>query len=345
MTAHPGRKSAKTVNNLSNAYRIQGGGIKTSIHMLDNPTICIVGAGALGGYYGARLAQNKNNVHFLLRSDYDGVKANGWTVESHLGDFKLAPGTFGVWNDAKKMPKADLVIVTLKSTTNYQFEPLIGPLIKDDTAILTLQNGLGNEERLAELFGRHRVLGGIAFTCINRIAPGHIRHTAAGAIRLGEFIAGPTARAARIAELMAAAKIDATMVDDLPRARWEKLCWNVPFNGLGAVLDWATDLVIGTPEGEQFVKDLIEEIVAGARAAGVTMSDGLAQLQIDKTKPMAAYLSSMQVDRREKRELEVEAILGEPLRQGTRAGAKMPRVAALYELAKMVNNTLCKTGR
>ena len=158
--------------------------------MLDHPTICIVGAGALGGYYGARLAQHGNNVHFLLRGDYDAVRKNGWSIKSYQGDFSLAPGSLGVWNDAAKMPKADLVLVTLKTTTNDQFEPLITPLIKDDTAILTLQNGLGNEERLAALFGKEHVLGGIAFTCINRVAPGEIDHSAAGWIRLGEFGGG-----------------------------------------------------------------------------------------------------------------------------------------------------------
>src|SRR5580704_7889803 len=97
-----------------------------------SPIICIVGAGAVGGYYGARLAQHGNNVHFLLRGDYETVRKNGWTVKSCDGNFSLTPGSFGVFNDAKKIPKADLVIVTLKTTVNDQFEPLIAPLIKDD---------------------------------------------------------------------------------------------------------------------------------------------------------------------------------------------------------------------
>ena len=302
-----------------------------------SPTICIVGAGALGGYYGARLAQHGNNVHFLLRGDYDAVRKNGWTIKSYLGDFSLAPGLFGIANDPAKMPKADIVLVTLKTTVNDQFEPLIAPLLKEGTAILTLQNGLGNEERLAVLFGKERVLGGIAFTCINRVAPGVIHHTAAGWIRFGEFGGGPSPRATRIAELLSSANIDCAVLDDLRRGRWEKLSWNVPFNGLGAVLDWTTDRLLATEEGSAHVAAVIEEVVAGAAALGMTLPAGLAQAQIDRTRPMGPYLSSMQVDRREGREMEVEAILGEPFRQGTAAGAAMPRIGTIYELAKMVN--------
>ena len=93
-----------------------------------NPVIAIVGAGAVGAYYGGRLAQHGRDVHFLLRGDYDAVKARGWTAKSCHGDFTLPPNALHVYDDPAKMPKADLVIVTLKTTANDQFEPLIRPL-------------------------------------------------------------------------------------------------------------------------------------------------------------------------------------------------------------------------
>src|SRR3954451_17920959 len=107
----------------------------------DHPLIAIVGAGAVGGYYGARLTQHGHDVHFLLRSDYDAVRRGGWTVRSRDGDFRIPSDAVNVYDDPRKMPRADLVIVTLKSTSNDQFEPLIRPLLKEDTAVLTLQNG------------------------------------------------------------------------------------------------------------------------------------------------------------------------------------------------------------
>ncbi|MEA2734450.1 MAG: 2-dehydropantoate 2-reductase, partial [Humisphaera sp.] len=194
-------------------------------------SIAIIGAGALGGYYGGRLAHHGFNVHMLLRSDYDHVREHGLSVRSVSGDFRLPPDRFRVYNDPAAMPKADLVIVTLKSTENHEFQRLITPLLHEKTAILTLQNGLGNEDDLARLFGPQRVLGGIAFVCINRVAPGELRHTEAGFIRLGEFAGdvGRSERAERIVEMFNRSNVKAHVTDGpLRAARWAKLVWNIP---------------------------------------------------------------------------------------------------------------------
>src|SRR3954463_9461868 len=98
-----------------------------------NPVIAIVGTGAVGAYYGGRLAQHGHDVHFLLRGDYAAVRTNGWNVRRCHGDFSLPASSIHVYDDAAKMPKADLVIVTLKTTANDQFENLITPLVKEDT--------------------------------------------------------------------------------------------------------------------------------------------------------------------------------------------------------------------
>jgi 2-dehydropantoate 2-reductase len=166
--------------------------------MIDS--IAIVGAGAVGGYYGARLAQHGRVVHFLLRSDYTAVKQHGLEIKSCDGDFFLPPDRLNVYDRASQMPVVDLVVVTLKTTSNHQFAELISPLLGPATCILTLQNGLGNEQSLADLFGKQRILGGLAFTCINRTRPGQIHHMDHGTIRLGEFSSGPTPRAHEIAK-------------------------------------------------------------------------------------------------------------------------------------------------
>jgi 2-dehydropantoate 2-reductase len=159
--------------------------------------IAVVGAGAVGGYYGARLAQHGLDLHFLLRSDFDAVARDGWKIQSVDGDFDLPPNQMHVYRRAEQMPVVDLVVVALKTTSNDQFQSLIG----EKTRILTLQNGLGNEQLLAELFGGQRVLGGLAFTCINRTGPGQIRHTDHGLIRLGCYEPGQDSDAAAIADL------------------------------------------------------------------------------------------------------------------------------------------------
>lgn len=300
--------------------------------------IAIVGAGAVGGYYGARLAQHGHDVHFLLRGDYDAVRSRGWTVHSCDGDFTVPPEKLRVYDDPRRMPKADLVVVTLKSTANDQFERLIAPLLNDGTAVLTLQNGLGNEERLAELFGARRVLGGMAFVCINRESGGVIRHTDHGIIRLGDFTPpGRSDRAVRIAGIFNASQVKCEVLDDLRWGRWQKLTWNIPFNGLGATFDLTTDRLIGTDEGRRLVADLIREVIAAARADGVELPSSLVDTQITNTTTMGPYRSSMQVDRQEGRPMEVEAILGEPLRRAQARGVKAPILESLYRAARVVD--------
>ncbi len=290
----------------------------------------------MGSYYGARLVQGGHDVHFLLRGDYDVVRARGLEVRSCAGNFRLGAERLNVYRDVGAMPKVDWVIVTLKTTSNELFERLIGPLLKEDTAILTLQNGLGNEERLAELFGKQRVLGGMAFTCINRLEAGVIEHSAHGHIRLGEFGGGPSARAAHVAGMLSACRVPCDVVGDLRYGRWEKLVWNVPFNGLSMVLDQTTDQILATAEGEALVRRIMAEVIASARANGVELADELIEVNLRRTREMGAYRTSMHVDRQMGRDLEVEAILGNPARAGAEAGVANSCMQMLYALARMV---------
>jgi 2-dehydropantoate 2-reductase len=356
------------------------------------PRIAVVGSGAVGAYYGGRLAQHGHDVHFLVRGDFEAVKANGWTIRSCDGDFVLPPGALNLYDSAETMPCVDLVLVTLKTTSNEAFGPLIGPLLGEGTCILTIQNGLGNEDRLAQLFGAERILGGMAFVCINRIAPGVIHHIEHGLIRLGEFAArgaaaAGSARAEAIAALFRGAGIRCQAIDDLRRGRWEKLVWNVPFNGLGAVLDWTTDRLIATERGRALVEGLMREVIVAARADGADLAaaesaeqagaargqstgstgstsspqasspqasslqvngaegpvSAIISRQIEHTQTMGAYMTSMQIDRREGRPLEVESILGEPLRRAREARVETPILYALYELASLVGS-VAKSG-
>jgi 2-dehydropantoate 2-reductase len=305
------------------------------------PVIAVVGAGAVGAYYGGRLAEHGEDVHFLLRSDFGTVARRGWTIRSCDGDFSLPPGTMHAYERPEQMPRADLVIVSLKATANDQYEPLIRPLLKESTQILTLQNGLGNEDRLAELFGPQRILGGLAFVCIYRIEPGVIHHIDHGYIKLGEFVEGKTDRAAAIAEMFNRSKVKCDVLTSLRSGRWEKLVWNIPFNGLGAALDLTTDELIGNAKGEAHVRAVMKEVVTAAKAFDVELPHDIIDKKIAQTRTMGSYKSSMQMDRQHGRPMEVEAILGEPVRAAAAAGVATPLMAELYRLTTLVN--LAKT--
>lgn len=301
----------------------------------DRPRIAVVGAGAVGCYYGGRLAQHGHDVHWLLRSDYDHVRRHGMEIQSRDGDFILKPSSLNLYNRPQEMPKADVVLVSLKTTANGRFQELITPLLHDQTAILTLQNGLGNEQELANLFGISRILGGLAFVCINRTSPGQIRHTDYGMIKIGEFSRPISQRLRQIDAIFNASKVECYMLEDLNMGRWEKLIWNVPFNGLGAALGFTTDRIVNHPAGLELVRQLMDEVIRTAHAAGSMLDATLLELNIRRTLTMGAYRSSMQIDRENGRPIELDAIIGNPLRTAQRLGVQTPRLQTLYAMLAM----------
>jgi 2-dehydropantoate 2-reductase len=303
---------------------------------LTNPIVTVIGAGAVGGYYGARLAQHGHQVHFLMRGHSSAVREQGLRVRSRDGDFSLRPDQIHVHHQARTLPKSDLILVTIKTTANDQLAELVAPAVKADSAIVTMQNGLGNEQLLADHFGADRILGGMAFVCINRTAPGEIAHTDHGLIRLGEFSGGPTERTRRIAEILVASKIPCQALQDLTHGRWEKLVWNVPFNGLGALLDLTTDRLIGSPEGLNLVHRLMSEVIGTATAVGVRFPADIAQQKIEHTQTMGPYKTSTQIDRQMGRPLEVEAIFGKPLEAARNRNIATPYLEMLYNALRLL---------
>ena len=295
--------------------------------------IAIIGSGAVGSFYGGNLAlTGECEVHFLMRADLETVRREGLTLRSETrGDVHLP--SVNCHSKTEEIGTVDLVIVALKATDNSVFEKLIPPLLDEGTAILTLQNGLGNENQLAALFGAERILGGLCFVCLNRIAPGVIRHIGHGLIEMGEFhFRGETERAKSIRDLFQKAKVDCKIQPDLGLARWRKLVWNVPFNGL-AIAGGGIDVgqILADPELYRRTRDLMIEIVETAALFGYEIPMAFIDENIERTYPMTDYKPSSLLDFLAERPVEVEAIWGEPLRLGTAKGAKMPELAALYD--------------
>lgn len=295
----------------------------------ERPRIAVVGSGALGSYYGARLAQHGQDVRFLMRSDLEHVREHGLDVRSHAGDFKLPD--VQVFGSTEEIGPCDLVIISLKTTANAALARLLPPLLHSGTVVLTLQNGLGNEEFLSTLHPARQVLGGVCFVCINRLSPGVISHTAEGDIALGEFSGPALPRTRALGALLEAAGIPCRVSDSLAAVRWRKLVWNIPFNGLaitgGGI---TTDLILEDPALAKAVRGLMEEAIGAAAALGHPLPDGWADIQINRTPPMGAYRPSSMIDFVEGREVEVEAIWGEPCRKAQSVGAPSGRMEMLY---------------
>jgi len=293
-------------------------------------SVAVVGSGAIGLYYGGRLAAAGEDLRFLVRTDYEALSGKGLKVESVHGDFELTH--LRVFRTAAEIGPVDLVIVAWKTTANPHLGEVLAPLLHAETQVLTLQNGLGNCESIAEITGPERVLGGQCFVCINRVSPGLVRHTAGGRVTLGDWRPGIPGRAAEIARRFKTVGIPSAAVADLEQAQWEKLVWNIPFNGLSVAEGGVTtDTLLASKETEDEIRALMTEVIAAARALGHELSDDLIDFNIDRTRPMGPYRTSSMIDFVEGREVEVGPIWREPLRRGQAAGVSMPHTARLLE--------------
>lgn len=290
--------------------------------------IAIVGAGAIGSYYGARLAQAGHDVTFLLRSDFNHVSKHGLEIQSCAGDFRLSEVQCARTSD--EIGEVDLVIVAWKTTANAQAQSIITPLIGQNTAILTLQNGLGNAEHLAETFGAERIIGGLCFVCINRLQPGVISHTASGLIRIGEFDGKNSLRLAKIANIFNGANFTCEAVDSLEKALWMKLVWNYPFNGLAIVEGGVdTEILLKDRQLEPKIRSIMAEVVAIAKALGHEIPKDFIDNQIAITLKMDQYQPSSMIDYVNGLPVEYEAIWENPLKVARKVGVPVPAMEAL----------------
>ena len=304
------------------------------------PRIAVVGSGAVGCYYGGKLAAVGRDVHFLMRADLETVRRNGLTIRSTEHPDLVLPRV-QCHGSTEEIGPVDLVLIAVKTTSNAALEKLVPPLLHSGTAIVTLQNGLGNEAFLAERFGAERIMGALCFVCLNRIAPGVIRHQGHGAISIGEYHGTPQPRTKALVDALCAAGIKASAVDNLMTERWRKLVWNVPFNGLSiAAGGLTTDKILAAPGMEELVRGLMREVCAIADALGHSIDPAYIDFQIERTRPMGAYHPSSLLDYTAGLPVEVESIWGEPLREARRAGVDAGRLEALYSLLKTLTSVV-----
>lgn len=291
----------------------------------------IIGSGSIGLYYGAKLMASGEDVRFLMRSGFDVARQDGIRVKSQDGDMHIKSPA--VARNVEEIGSSDLVIISLKVTDNAVLRTLLPPLLKSDTALLTLQNGLGNEDFLAEHFGKDRVLGGLCFVCLTRDTPASVEHFGHGTLSLGEFAApGISPRLMDVAERFRRSGVETHTVENLIAERWRKLVWNIPFNGLSVASGGKTvDQILESPELYQSCVALMHEVIAVANILGYAIPLDFADVQLARTYPMGAYQPSTLVDFLARKPLEIEAIWGEPLRRAHVAGVPVPHLEALYE--------------
>jgi 2-dehydropantoate 2-reductase len=298
----------------------------------------VIGSGALGGFYGGMLTHAGKDVHFLFHSDYQFVVDNGLKVDSVTGDFHLA--NVQAYRSTTDMPKADVVLVCLKTTNNYLLKTLLPPILHSGSIIVLIQNGLGVEEDVAADFPQQPIAGGLAFICSNKIGDGHIAHLDYGKLNIGVFQGEIHATLEQMKADFTEAGVPTEVSPDLMTARWQKLVWNIPYNGMTVVLNTTTDRLMREPSTRQLSYQLMLEVIAGAKACGIEVKESFADKMMELTDSMTPYAPSMKLDFDYKRPMEIEYIYSRPVQTALAAGYDMKKVAMLEAQLRFIQSDL-----
>lgn len=286
----------------------------------------VIGTGAIGGYYGAKLAHSRQEVHFLLHKDYEYVKKNGLQVDSCDGSFHLSD--VNVYSSTQDMPTCDVVLVCLKSVNNHLLAELLPPLLHQDTLVVLIQNGIGLEADVQKMFPRLELAAGLAFICSAKTEPGHINHQCYGYINIGNYSCHNEELMNQLIRDLKKANVDANLVE-YHEARWKKAVWNMPFNGMTVALNTRTDLLLKNPSTFRLIKEQMLEVIHTAQQMGVNIPMSFADKMIQNTLDMTPYSPSMKLDYDYHRPMEIYYLYTRPLEEARKHGLQMPKLEML----------------
>ena len=285
--------------------------------------------GAIGGFYGAKLAHAGKEVHFLSHSDYQYVKERGLQVDSCDGSFHLPQ--INAYGAASDMPKCDVVLIGLKTVNNHLLTELLPPLLKEDTLVVLIQNGIGVEEDVQKMFPEVQLAAGLAFICSAKTEPGRVNHQCYGYINIGNYSCKQQEKIDEVVDDFRKAGVDTNEVEYL-EARWKKAVWNMPFNGMTVALNTQTDILLQHPSTLQLIKDQMMEVIEAAQACGVkNIDESFAEKMIYNTVHMTPYSPSMKLDFDFKRPMEINYLYTRPIEKAREAGYQMRKLEMLEQ--------------
>ena len=297
----------------------------------------VIGSGAIGGYYGGRLAKAGQEVHFLFRSDYEYVKKNGLQVDSCDGSFHIQANAY---NNTADMPQCDVVLVCLKSVNNDKLKKLLPPLLHPRTLVVLIQNGIGVEEDVQRDFPGVQLAAGLAFICSAKTEHGRVNHQCYGSINLANYSCQDEALMQAVVSEFREAGIETGLVE-YHEARWKKAVWNMPFNGMTVALHAQTDELLKHPATRQLIREQMMEVVGAARALGVNgVDEAFVDKMIQMTDEMTPYSPSMRLDYDFHRRMEIYYLYTRPIETARKAGFRMSKLEMLEAELKFLEKNL-----
>ncbi|WP_166259409.1 ketopantoate reductase family protein [Marinobacter salicampi] len=303
--------------------------------MSNKPNILIVGAGAIGSFYGAILKKAGCSVSTVLRSEYDAVNANGITISSPLGDLSYRPDHV-YREDDTPITEPDYLILCVKVLPGVDRAALVKPWIGSNTRLVLIENGLDIERELADAYPDNPVISCLAFIAASRTAPGVVEHKAYGKLVMGRYPKGIDDNCRELSQLFIDGGIKIDLTEQVVGERWRKCLWNTPFNPLSVIANGAdTKTILDTEGGEDLIRAMIREVMDVAAAEGYPMDDKVIEQNIEGTRKMPPYKNSMALDYLNGRPIEREAVLGNVVAIATRHGIQVPHLNTVLVTLKM----------
>ncbi len=296
--------------------------------------VLIVGAGGVGGYFGAKLARAGTAVTFLARGAHlEAMRRDGLRIRSAVeGEWIVKTDAVA---DVAGQPIADVVLFCVKSFDTESAAAAIRPVIGPHTAVVSLQNGVDNEETLARALGAGHAVGGVAYVFATIESPGVIAHRLGGRVAFGELDGRPSPRLERLLAAFAAASVPADLVTDIRRSLWEKYLMISAQAGMTGITRAPIGEIRAVPESWRMYRLIVEELAAIARASGVPLGQETVESVMATAAALAPEaLSSLHHDLVQGRRLELEALHGHAVRLGQRLGVPTPTVLAVYAALK-----------
>jgi 2-dehydropantoate 2-reductase len=297
--------------------------------------IGVVGSGAVGGYFGSYLSKAGHEVTFIARGrNLEAMKRNGgMSVESIEGNFTAT----GIITDRyDSLVDSDLILFCVKATATKEVATQLVPILKKDAYILTLQNGVDNEEVLGELFGEERILSAATYIQAHMKEPGVVKQIENPTkLVIGALTSeGNLSIVKEVSELMNSAGIISHVSSNIVKVKWKKLLWNVTFNPLSALIEGKVGEILDDDGLRITAERVCGEAIAVARKAGIPLEETLASQMIEQSAPARHHETSMLQDKRNGKPMEIESICGYVVSKGKDLGVETPVLETIYSLLR-----------
>jgi 2-dehydropantoate 2-reductase len=284
--------------------------------------IAVMGAGAVGGYFGARLVSAGHNVAFVARGSHlDAMRKNGLRVKSVNGDFDIRAR---FTDDPRDIGPVDVILFCVKSYDTEEAAATLAPMVGEQTVILSLQNGVDNADKIAARWGKERALGGVVYLGALVSAPGQITHSAGGRIVLGPLDGQPSEGAQRVERIFSAAQMPCAVSAEICKIMWTKLVWNSPFCAISCLARATVEEILESESLRKLAANCMEEVRDAARTIGIELAPSIVDETFQFSRGLGPFKPSMLQDLEAGKPLEYEALNGIVVSLLDRQGKKAP---------------------